>query len=105
MAVVQQSIKFPQWRRRLLLVLILLGFAALIGRAVLLQGVRHSFYQKEGEARYTRAITLYAHRGMITDRNGEPLAISGVNLGESGRCKGQPRADGKISAILGNESG
>lgn len=76
MAVVQQSIKFPQWRRRLLLVLILLGFAALIGRAVLLQGVRHSFYQKEGEARYTRAITLYAHRGMITDRNGEPLAIS-----------------------------
>lgn len=76
MAVVQQSIKLPQWRRRLLLILILLGFAALIGRAVLLQGVRHSFYQKEGEARYTRAITLYAHRGMITDRNGEPLAIS-----------------------------
>lgn len=76
MAVVQQTIKLPEWRRRLLLVLVLLGFGALIGRAVLLQGVRHSFYQKEGDARTTRAMTLYAHRGMIVDRNGEPLAIS-----------------------------
>jgi cell division protein FtsI (penicillin-binding protein 3) len=76
MAVVQQTIKLPQWRRRLLLVVILLCFGVLIGRAVLLQGVRHSFYQKEGDARTTRAMTLYAHRGMIVDRNGEPLAIS-----------------------------
>lgn len=76
MAVVQQTIKLPQWRRRLLLVLVLLCFGVLIGRAVLLQGVRHSFYQKEGDARTTRAMTLYAHRGMIVDRNGEPLAIS-----------------------------
>jgi len=76
MAVVQQTIKLPQWRRRFLLVLVLLGFAALIGRAVLLQGVRHEFYQKEGAARTTRSMMLYAHRGMINDRNGEPLAIS-----------------------------
>ena len=76
MAVVQQTIKLPQWRRRLLLALVLLCFGVLIGRAVLLQGVRHSFYQKEGDARTTRAMTLYAHRGMIVDRNGEPLAIS-----------------------------
>jgi len=48
----------------------------LIGRAVLLQGVRHSFYQKEGDARTTREMKLYAHRGRIVDRNGEPLAIS-----------------------------
>ena len=76
MAVVQQTIKLPQWRRRVLLVLVLLGFAALIGRAIFLQGMRHSFLQKQGDARTTRAMTLYAHRGMITDRNGEPLAIS-----------------------------
>ncbi|NBQ84532.1 MAG: penicillin-binding protein 2 [Methylophilaceae bacterium] len=76
MAVVQQTIKLPQWRRRMLLVLVLLGFAALIGRAVYLQGVHRSFYQKQGDARYTRSLTLYAHRGMIKDRNGEPLAIS-----------------------------
>ncbi|NCA27008.1 MAG: penicillin-binding protein 2, partial [Methylophilaceae bacterium] len=75
MAVVQQTIKLPQWRRRMLLVLVLLGFAALIGRAVYLQGVHRSFYQKQGDARYTRSLTLYAHRGMIKDRNGEPLAI------------------------------
>ncbi len=76
MAVVQQTIKLPQWRRRLLLLLVLLGFGTLIGRAVFLQGMRHSFLQKQGDARTTRAMTLYAHRGMITDRNGEPLAIS-----------------------------
>jgi cell division protein FtsI (penicillin-binding protein 3) len=76
MAVVQQTIKLPQWRRRLLLVLVLLCFGVLIGRAVLLQGVRHSFYQKEGDARTTREMKLYAHRGRIVDRNGEPLAIS-----------------------------
>jgi cell division protein FtsI (penicillin-binding protein 3) len=76
MAVVQQAIKLPVWRRRLLLAFVLLGFAALIGRAIYLQGVNRSFYQKQGDARYTRALTLYAHRGMIKDRNGEPLAIS-----------------------------
>lgn len=76
MAVVQQAIKLPVWRRRLLLAFVLLGFAALISRAIYLQGVNRSFYQKQGDARYTRALTLYAHRGMIKDRNGEPLAIS-----------------------------
>ena len=48
----------------------------MIARVVYLQGVHRSFYQKQGDARYTRALTLYAHRGMIKDRNGEPLAIS-----------------------------
>ena len=76
MAIVQHTIKLPQWRRRLLLVLVLLGFGALIMRAVYLQGVHRSFYQKQGDARYSRALTLYAHRGMIKDRNGMPLAIS-----------------------------
>jgi cell division protein FtsI (penicillin-binding protein 3) len=76
MAVIQQTIKLPQWRRRLLLVLVLLGFAALLGRAIFLQGMRHSFLQKQGDARTTRVMKLYAHRGMIIDRNGEPLAIS-----------------------------
>lgn len=76
MAIVQHTIKLPQWRRRLLLVLVLLGFGALVVRAIYLQGVHRSFYQKQGDARYSRALTLYAHRGMIKDRNGEPLAIS-----------------------------
>lgn len=72
----QQIIRLPAWRRRVLLILVLLGFAVLLGRGVFLQGLRRDFLQKEGDARYSRAMTLPAHRGMITDRYGVPLAIS-----------------------------
>jgi len=32
--------------------------------------------QQKGDARYVRVVDVPAHRGMISDRNGEPLAIS-----------------------------
>lgn len=70
------SIKLPIWRRRLLLIVVLLGFATLLGRSIYLQAMHKNFLQEKGDARYSRALTLPAHRGMITDRNGEPLAIS-----------------------------
>jgi cell division protein FtsI (penicillin-binding protein 3) len=41
-----------------------------------LQGYKEKFLIREGEQRFTRQITLAANRGMITDRNGKPLAIS-----------------------------
>ena len=72
----QLMIKLPAWRRRVLLIAVLVGFAVLLGRGVYLQGMHKSFLQKEGDARYSRVLTLPAHRGMITDRYGEPLAIS-----------------------------
>ena len=72
----QLMIKLPAWRRRVLLIAVLMGFAVLLGRGVYLQGMHKGFLQKEGDARYSRAMTLPAHRGMITDRYGEPLAIS-----------------------------
>lgn len=72
----QIIIKLPAWRRRTLLIVVLLGFAVLLGRSVYLQGMHKAFLQQKGDARYSRALTLSAHRGMITDRNGEPLAIS-----------------------------
>ncbi|MCC7247696.1 MAG: penicillin-binding protein 2 [Lysobacter sp.] len=49
---------------------------ALIGRAVDVQLVRSEFYQKQGEERFLREIAIPTSRGMITDRNGEPLAVS-----------------------------
>lgn len=70
------SIKLPTWRRRVLLIVVLLGFATLLGRSVYLQAMHKNFLQEKGDARYSRTLTLSAHRGMITDRNGEPLAIS-----------------------------
>jgi cell division protein FtsI (penicillin-binding protein 3) len=41
-----------------------------------LQGLNNDFLQKKGASRYGRVIELSATRGMITDRNREPLAIS-----------------------------
>ncbi len=70
------ALDMPGWRSRTLLVMLLLGFGVLVGRAVYLQGLNNDFLQKKGDARYGRVIELSATRGMITDRNREPLAIS-----------------------------
>ena len=72
----QDIVKLPAWRRRLLLILILISFAALLARSVYLQSLHKNFLQKEGDARYSRTLTLPAYRGKIVDRNGELLAIS-----------------------------
>jgi cell division protein FtsI (penicillin-binding protein 3) len=69
-------VKLPAWRRRVLLIVVLLGFAALLARSVYLQSFHKQFLQDKGEARYSRTISLQSHRGKITDRNGELLAIS-----------------------------
>lgn len=68
----------PAYRGRRLLVLSVLGLAglALVARAVDLQVLHKDFLQDQGDARYLRVVSEPAHRGMITDRFGEPLAIS-----------------------------
>jgi cell division protein FtsI (penicillin-binding protein 3) len=69
-------VKLPAWRRRVLLVSVLVGFAALLGRGIYLQGIHKKFLQDKGDARYSRNLVLTSQRGKITDRNGELLAIS-----------------------------
>ena len=68
--------KLPGWRATALFIALLLGLAGLLGRGVYLQGIHNDFLQEKGNARYSRVIEVSAHRGMITDRNGEPLAVS-----------------------------
>lgn len=65
-------------RNRLVLVATAMGLAsvALVGRAAYVQLVDADFYQRQGEARFVREIPIPASRGMITDRNGEPVAVS-----------------------------
>lgn len=65
-------------RGRLMLVYVGLGLCAvaLVGRAAQLQLLDSDFYQRQGDARFLREIEIPASRGMITDRNGEPLAVS-----------------------------
>ena len=69
-------LQLPAWRSHLLLALIMLSFAGMLTRAIYLQGIRNDFLRQKGESRYSRVIELSAHRGMIADRNGQPLAIS-----------------------------
>ncbi|WNW11694.1 penicillin-binding protein 2 [Pseudomonas sp. DTU_2021_1001937_2_SI_NGA_ILE_001] len=64
------------WRFRLVVALLSLLVLAISWRIIDLQVVDHTFLQEQGDARSLRHIPIPAHRGLITDRNGEPLAVS-----------------------------
>jgi len=55
---------------------LVLGAIVVLGRAVQLQVVDQDFLNNQADARHVRSAVLSAHRGTITDRNGEPLAVS-----------------------------
>ncbi|TDJ19504.1 MAG: penicillin-binding protein 2 [Gammaproteobacteria bacterium] len=63
-------------RRWFLLSIYTICMAGLLFRAVDLQVLNKEFLQDRGDARALRVVKISAHRGMITDRNGESLAIS-----------------------------
>ena len=70
-----------RWRFRLVNGLVLLAGVSLIARIAWLQVVPEAeqgfeFLQIQGESRTVRIQEVPSYRGMITDRNGEPLAIS-----------------------------
>ena len=70
------QLRLPGARATALLLLLLMWFGLLVARALYLQVWHNDFLQQEGASRFTRTIELPAHRGMVTDRYGEPLAIS-----------------------------
>ncbi len=63
---------------RLALVGVFFGCVAisLVARAVQLQVFNKDFLNEQADTRHLRTERITAHRGTITDRNGEPLAIS-----------------------------
>ncbi len=65
-----------RWRAYLLLGVLAACALGLVYRAVNLQLVDHRFLAKEGDARFSRVLDIAAHRGTVTDRYGEPLAVS-----------------------------
>jgi cell division protein FtsI (penicillin-binding protein 3) len=64
------------WRHWFVLGMLAVGGVALLARAVYLQVIDQDFLAKQGDARILRVTKLSANRGMILDRNGEPLAVS-----------------------------
>ena len=66
----------PIWRQYLVL-FVLFCCVSLIGwKVVVLHILEREFLQGQGDARTIRTVPLVANRGLITDRNGEPLAVS-----------------------------
>ena len=64
------------WRFRVLVSLLGIMVGAIVWRIVDLQVIDHDFLKGQGDARSVRHIPIPAHRGLVTDRNGEPLAVS-----------------------------
>jgi cell division protein FtsI (penicillin-binding protein 3) len=63
--------------RYLSLIVLLLGLVGGLGwRIVSLHVIDQGFLRHQGEMRTVRVVSIPAYRGMITDRFGEPLAIS-----------------------------
>jgi len=65
-----------RWRAHLLIGVLGACALGLAWRAVNLQLVDHGFLARQGDARFSRVLEIAAHRGTITDRYGEPLAVS-----------------------------
>ena len=64
------------WRVTVVRLVPIIGLCALIGRIVWLQVLDHAFLQEQGDSRTIRIEPISANRGVIMDREGEPLAVS-----------------------------
>src|SRR3990167_6923187 len=65
-------------RARLIVVFLffIIALIALLWRILDLTILNRKFLQGQGDARSLRVVDIPAYRGMITDRNGVPLAVS-----------------------------
>jgi cell division protein FtsI (penicillin-binding protein 3) len=70
------SLAVDLWRFKILWISVACFFAILVTRAFYVQVLDHKFLQQKADAMILRTDTLKATRGVISDRNGVPLAIS-----------------------------
>lgn len=70
--------KQPDFTWRYYVVLMVFGLLAVVvsGRLVYLQVESQDFLQDQGDRRVIRVENIPAYRGLVQDRNGEPLAVS-----------------------------
>lgn len=66
----------PRFRFGLVVTMLLVATSALLLRAVYLQVWHADYLKSQGSSRYLRVVQDPPQRGMILDRNGEPLAVS-----------------------------
>ncbi|GGZ48127.1 penicillin-binding transpeptidase domain-containing protein [Paraglaciecola chathamensis] len=65
-----------QWRYLLVICVIMLVFVGLSARAVYIQVIDPDLLIQQGDNRTLRTQNMPVHRGLITDRNGQNLAVS-----------------------------
>ena len=70
------KLNLAPWRMVTVGGLLLGGLAVVAGRAFYLQGLNTDYLQGKGDAVANRNLTLPAHRGQVSDRYGQLLAIS-----------------------------
>ncbi|WP_198343095.1 peptidoglycan D,D-transpeptidase FtsI family protein [Oleiphilus messinensis] len=71
-----EDIAVSLWRYWFVIIALALAAIVLLARIAQLQVVDKSFLIGQGDARTLRVEEIVAHRGMIADRNGDPLAVS-----------------------------
>ena len=64
------------WRMRWVWLILFIAASVVAWRLVQLNLTERSFLMRQGDARMVREVPIPAHRGMILDRRGEPLAVS-----------------------------
>jgi len=64
------------WRLWLVFIALVLISGVIVAKMVSLYTAEQAFLQKQGDARSLRTRLTPAHRGLITDRHGDPLAVS-----------------------------
>ena len=71
-----EQVTWKRWRTSLVILAFICGGLVLEGRIFYLQFYQREFLSAQGDDRSLRTVQISAHRGSITDRHGEPLAVS-----------------------------
>jgi cell division protein FtsI (penicillin-binding protein 3) len=96
----------PVWRFYVVVAVLLVFAVMLVARVLVLQVLDtdrgHEFLQGQGERRAVRTTEIPAYRGIISDRRGEPLAVSTpvVSIWANPRILGNSERLGELAAAL-----
>jgi cell division protein FtsI (penicillin-binding protein 3) len=106
----QEQAAMPSFRARRwsLLAMLWIFCLALVWKAVHQQIFEVDFLQQEGKNRHLRVVEVSAHRGMVMDRRGEPLAISSPVdsiWANPRRFKPDQRQLSSVAELLGRDPG
>ena len=72
----QKRLPLATWRRLSVVAVFMLLAATMLVKTLDMQILHSEFFERQGDARQLRTVSISAHRGDIVDRNGEPFAVS-----------------------------